>query len=274
GREGWGGPPGSRARTGSRAPPPTPPTPHTPHTLPQPSPLFGEDLLEQCDRPRVVRLTEPEEGLLTHARTGVGAGDADQGRHAFLMPQLRQGEHGALLHLELHARVVHQLAEPAGRGLAGRLTEPEDGRAPGLARQRGRAGETQQVGPDGDAVRQDGREYGVVASVPGAMRGEVEEIAGGGGGRDGPEIGDRGVPGGAPGAADVGPHPADPPAHLPECHPRRPRLTGAPSIVVVIVAGGDAMPAAAAVVALERDHVAAVAAHTGSRGEGEAHVAV
>ena len=34
------------------------------------------------------------------------------------------------------------------------------------------------------------------------------------------------------------------------------------------------MSAAAAVVALERDHVAAIAAYTGSGGEGEAHLAV
>src|SRR6266702_3014986 len=122
-------------------------------------------------------------------------GMADQGRHAVLMPQLGQGEHGALLHLELHARVVHQLGEPARRGLAGRLTEPEDGRAPGLARQRTRTGETQQVGPDGDAVRQDGRENGVVAGVAGSARGEVEQIAGGDRGRDGSEIGDSGVEG-------------------------------------------------------------------------------
>src|SRR6266700_3119151 len=190
------------------------------------------------------------------------------------MPQLGQGEHGALLHLELHARVVHQLGEPARRGLAGRLTEPEDGRAPGLARQRTRTGETQQVGPDGDAVRQDGRENGVVVGVAGSARGEVEQIAGGDRGRDGAEIGDSGVHGRSPGAAHVGPHPGDPPADLPECDPRRPWLTRAPRLVVVVVARGDAMPAAGAVVALERDRVAAVAAHAGSGGEGKAHVAV
>src|SRR5256885_7272475 len=56
------------------------------------------------------------------------------------------------------------------------LFRSEDGRAPGLARHRGRAGEAQQVGPDRDAVRQHGREDGVVAGVSGAARGEIEQI--------------------------------------------------------------------------------------------------
>src|SRR5256884_3598533 len=62
------------------------------------------------------------------------------------------------------------------------------------------------------------------------------------------------------GAADVGPQLDDLPAALLQCHPRRPRLARAPPIVVVIIAGRYPMPAAAAVVALERDDVAAPAA--------------
>src|SRR2546429_3164812 len=48
-------------------------------------------------------------------------------------------------------------------------------------------------------------------------------------------------------------------------YPRRSRLARAPRIVVVVVAGGYPVPAAAAVVALERNHVAAIAAHARSR---------
>src|SRR5207302_509869 len=59
----------------------SPPTLPNLHNLHQPSPSFGEDLLKQRDRPRVVRLAQPEQRLLAHTRTGVGAGDADQDRH-------------------------------------------------------------------------------------------------------------------------------------------------------------------------------------------------
>src|SRR2546423_12446660 len=82
------------------------------------------------------------------------------------------------------------------------------------------------------------------------------------------------APGRPPGAADVGPHPVDPPAALLQGDSRRPRVARAPRIVVVIIAGGYPMPAAAAVLALERDHVAAIAAHASSGGEGEAYLAV
>src|ERR1700747_331011 len=91
-----------------------------------PSPTLGQNLLEQCERAWVVRLAEPKQRFLAHARTGMGTRDADQGRHAVVPRQLGQGEHRALLHFELDAPVVHQLGEPARRGLPRRLTEAEN----------------------------------------------------------------------------------------------------------------------------------------------------
>src|SRR4029077_3765874 len=110
-----------------------------------PSATLGQNLLEQCERAWVVRLAEPKQRFLAHARTGMCARDADQGRHAVVPRQLGQGEHRALLHFEPDAPVVHQLGEPAGRAFARRWTEPEDRGAPRLLRHGGCAGETQQV---------------------------------------------------------------------------------------------------------------------------------
>src|SRR5207253_1825033 len=110
----------------------------------------------------------------------------------------------------------HQLSEPARGGLAGRLAEPEDRRAPRLARQRGRACETQQVGPDRDAVRQDGGEHGVVPGIALRTRSELKEVAGGGGSGNDAEIGDRSPGREWPGASHVGPQARDVTAALME----------------------------------------------------------
>src|SRR3989454_5438450 len=59
-----------------------------------------------------------------------------------------------------------------------------------------------------------------------------------------------------------------------ERNPRRPGLAGAARVVVVVAAERHAMPAAAAVLALERDDVTAVAAHAGPSGVGESYLAV
>src|SRR5207245_11702193 len=59
-----------------------------------------------------------------------------------------------------------------------------------------------------------------------------------------------------------------------ERNPRRPGLAGAARVVVVVDAERHAMPAAAAVLALERDDVTTVAAHAGPSGVGESYLAV
>src|SRR5437879_5723448 len=235
---------------------------------------LGQQLMDERQRAGGLGVSQPERVLFRSPRTGVGARDADQGRHALVTRPLRQREHGALLHVEPDGGVVHQLSEPARGGLAGRLAEPEDRRAPRLARQRRRACEAQQVGPDRDAVRQDGGEHGVVPGIALRPRGELEEVAGGGGSGNGAEIGDRSPGRESPGASHVGPQACDLTAALMERNPRRPGFAGAARVVVVVAAERHAMPAAAAVLALERDDVTAVAAHAGPSGVGESYLAV
>src|SRR5207248_6785180 len=80
-------------------------------------PTFRQDLLKQREGARIVGLTQPEQGLLAHSWTGVGAGDADQRRHALVTRLLGQREHGAFLYLERHRGVVQQFRETARRRL-------------------------------------------------------------------------------------------------------------------------------------------------------------
>src|SRR5207253_3435425 len=102
--------------------------------LHRPSPPFGEDLLKQREGAGIVGLAQPKQGLLAHSRTGVGACDADQRRHALITWLLGQREHGAFLYVERHRGVVQQFRETTRRRLAGGLAEPEDRRAARLTR--------------------------------------------------------------------------------------------------------------------------------------------
>src|SRR5437899_9252525 len=115
----------------------------------------GEQLLEQRDRPGVVGLAQPEEGLLADRRTAMRAGDTDQRGDAFVVRALGEGEYGALLHRLVHVVRVHQVAQAARRCLPRRLPQPEYGRAARFLRDSGVAGEPEQVGPYGDAVGED-----------------------------------------------------------------------------------------------------------------------
>src|SRR5437762_6499673 len=241
--------------------------------LPQPSPGLRQDLLKQRECAWIFGLAQPEQGLLAHPRAGVGAGDPDQRRHALITWLLGQREHGAFLYFERYRGVVQQFRKTTRRRLAGGLAEPEDRPAPGLARHARRAGEPQQIGPDGHAVRQHGGEDRLVSGVAGGARREVEQVAGGGGGGHGAQVGDAGARG-PPGATHICPHTRDLAAALREPDPRRPRLARAARVVVVISADRDPMPAAPAVLAIERDGVAAVAAHAGAGGIGEPDFAV
>src|SRR5438309_7606082 len=195
-------------------------------------PTFRQDLLKQREGARIVGLTQPEQGLLAHSWTGVGACDADQRRHALITRLLGQREHGAFLYFERYRGVVQQFRETTRRRLAGGLAEPEDRRAACLARNGGRAGEPQQIGPYGHTVRQDGGEDRVVSGVAGGARRQVEQVTSRDGGGHGAQVGDAGA-GRPPGAAPVHPQTCDLAAALLERDPRRPRLARTARVVVV-----------------------------------------
>src|SRR5256885_6169687 len=101
-----------------------------------------------------------------------------------------------------------------------------------------------------------------------------EQEAGGGRRRDGAEVGHRCAARGALLAAHEDPHAGDLAAAHGQRDPRGTLRASTVAVVVVVAPGGDAVPAAARVLALERDDVAAVAAHTRPRGVVEAHLAV
>src|SRR6266571_3794837 len=84
-----------------------------------------QDFLEEGEGARVVRLAQPEHGLLAHGRVAVLAGGVDQERHALVVGELAEGEHGPLLHLGLGI-VRDGAGDLAGRLRAGPLREPEE----------------------------------------------------------------------------------------------------------------------------------------------------
>src|SRR5215207_3123498 len=84
-----------------------------------------QQLLEQCDRSGVVRLAEPEDGLLADLGVTVRARDANQNRDAFVARALRQGEHDLLLHLAVDTRILRQGIEARARRVARCLAQPE-----------------------------------------------------------------------------------------------------------------------------------------------------
>src|SRR3989475_1762442 len=217
----------------------------------------GEQLLEQRDRPGVVGLAQPEEGLLADRRTVMRAGDPDQRGDAFVVRALGEGEDGALLHRQVHVVRVHEVAQAAGRRLPRRLPQPEYGRAAGFLRDSGVAGEPEQVGPYGDAVGEDRGKDGVPPDLTADPCRHIEQEARGGRRRDRAEVRHVGAARGALLAAHEDPYPRDLPAAHGQRDPRRALRAGAVAVVVVVAPGGDAVPAAARVLALERDGAAA-----------------
>src|SRR5689334_2623806 len=65
-----------------------------------------EQLLEQGNRSRIIRLAEPEHRLSSHFGIAMRLRDADQDRDALVLGALREREHDLLLHLAIHARVL------------------------------------------------------------------------------------------------------------------------------------------------------------------------
>src|SRR2546428_374502 len=234
----------------------------------------GEQLLEQRDRAGVVGVAQPEEGLLADRRTVMRAGEPDQRGDPFVVRALGEGEDGALLHRQVHVVRVHEVAQAAGRRLPRRLPQPEYRRTARFLRDSRVAGEAEQVGPHGDAVGEDRGKDRLPPDLAAGTRRHIEQEARGGRSRDGAEVRHRCAARGALLTAHEDPHPGDLAAAHGQRDPRGTLRASTVAVVVVVAPGGDAVPAAARVVALERDDVAAIAAHTRPRGVVEAYLAV
>src|SRR6266550_6266639 len=85
--------------------------------------LLGQQLLEQIECSRIVRLTEPEQGLLAYLRILVGSRNCDQCRHTFVARPLRECEHRALTDFAVNAVVDHYVLEIRCCRLASGLSE-------------------------------------------------------------------------------------------------------------------------------------------------------
>src|SRR2546427_1794342 len=93
--------------------------PHSAGLLPQ------QNVFEELDRTRIVRLSEPEHRLLADLGVPIAARDLDQLRHAFVLRHLAEREHRFLLHLGVGI-VVNRARDRRERFLAGALREPEE----------------------------------------------------------------------------------------------------------------------------------------------------
>src|SRR5690348_17676622 len=114
--------------------------------------LPGEKLLEEREGPGIVGLSQPEDGLLADVRILVGPGDGDQGRHADVVPLLREREYRRLPNLTVHVAALGERVETLGDRLPGGLADPEDRRLPGLRRDLVTSRDLEQVGPDGHRI--------------------------------------------------------------------------------------------------------------------------
>src|SRR5712692_7906250 len=87
--------------------------------------LLREDFFEKGQRPRIIRLPEPEHGLLPHFAIAIALRDFDQLGHAFVLRQLAQRKYGLLLHVRV--RIVFNCAgNRADRFLSGFVRQPEE----------------------------------------------------------------------------------------------------------------------------------------------------
>src|SRR6188474_3057566 len=95
----------------------------------QPSPQslvpLRKNLLEQRNRSRIIRLTQPEHGVAPNLRVAMGLRHANEDGNALVLRPLREREHHLLLHLAVDARIVRQRIETGRRRVAGSLAEPE-----------------------------------------------------------------------------------------------------------------------------------------------------
>src|SRR5690242_3115925 len=96
---------------------------------------LGEELLEERQGPRVVRLAQPEDRLLPDLGVLVLARDPDQGRNPLVPGTLGEREDRLPPHLAVLGLVAGEGIEPAGRRLARGLGEPEDRGAAGVVAQ-------------------------------------------------------------------------------------------------------------------------------------------
>src|SRR6266516_5043697 len=119
--------------------------------------LLGEQLLEQIQCSRVVRLTEPEQGLLAYLGILVGSRHCDQCRNTLVARPLRKSEHRALTDFAINAVVDHYVLEIRCRDLAGSLPQPEHCLSPGAAWEIRIARDSYERRPDVGAVGNGGR---------------------------------------------------------------------------------------------------------------------
>src|SRR6478672_13101486 len=80
--------------------------------------LLRQQLLEQIQRPRIVRLTKPEQRFLADLRILVRARHRNECRHAFFPRSLRESEYRLLPHLTIYAVVDDDVFEIRRRRIA------------------------------------------------------------------------------------------------------------------------------------------------------------
>src|SRR6266850_3391079 len=73
----------------------------------------GQELLEQRQGARVVGLAQPKDRLAAQLRIGVAPGNANEGRHAFVVRPLGEREDGGLLHVPIHVALTDEVGQPA-----------------------------------------------------------------------------------------------------------------------------------------------------------------
>src|ERR1700716_1937386 len=96
--------------------------------------LLRQQLLEQVERARIVRLAQPEQRLFSNLRILVGSRDSDECGDTFVAGALRQCEYCLLANLAVDAIVENQRIEIGRCRVSRRLAEPENGlraRVPG-----------------------------------------------------------------------------------------------------------------------------------------------
>ena len=83
-----------------------------------------EDFFEEGEGARVIRLPQPEHGLLAHCGIAVGPRHLDQQRHALVLRELAQRKNSALLHFRFGV-IFYGGGDGAGGFFAGLLTQPK-----------------------------------------------------------------------------------------------------------------------------------------------------
>src|ERR1700693_2362498 len=78
--------------------------------------LFRQEFLQQIDRARIMRLSQPEQRLLSDLRILVGPRDRDECWNSFVPRALGQREHCLLSHLAVDAIVEHEVLQVRSRG--------------------------------------------------------------------------------------------------------------------------------------------------------------